>query len=189
VLSAPKAPNHAFGQGRKLFPVKVCISLVAICLLTGTFIFFPFQDGLVIRYLRSGDYIASIPVSKGDSIYLSYRHSVNKGEVVDRFLIDSDGSLVLTGSVFESFGAGMSDGFDEGIQMKRGAEGLELEGLHLRLGSLRVAVGSVANHRLRVGKKEIKLASIAEPLRFIDIAYKKIPLIRVVQERMLHGKP
>ncbi|GAB1484466.1 hypothetical protein MASR2M78_32840 [Treponema sp.] len=186
MLLAPMSLKKIFGGWRLSLYTRVSIGSLVI--LTLVLFFLPIKEALVIQYLRSGSFITYLDAERGDYLYLAYQHSVNKGEVLDQFLIDQEGKLVLTHSSFESFGAGMSDGLDTGLSLELGEGGLSLEGLHVSLGTLCVAVGSVANHRLRYGPHELALSSVAESLRFVTISYKRIPLIRVLRERIVHGR-
>ena len=158
-------------------------ALVAVAALSA-----PLQGALVVRTARSGRILAAVSARKGDIACLGYTHSVNKGQVVDRLRIGRDGALTLESSLFESFGAGMSDGLEPSVRMSVTPSGIELDGLDRRIGSLGLAVGTVADHRLRVRGTELILAEIAEPGSFVKIEYGRIASFRAILERMRHER-
>ncbi len=112
---------------------------------------------------------------------------MNKGKVVDRLRIGDDGALTLESSLFDSFGAGMSDGLEPSERMRVTSAGVEL-GLDRRIGSLGLAVGTVADHRLRVRGTELVLSEIAKPGSFVEIEYGRIACFRAFLERMRHER-
>ncbi|MFA6508048.1 MAG: DUF1850 domain-containing protein [Treponemataceae bacterium] len=152
------------------------------------FMVIPFVPSITVRVARSGRLAASLPVQKGDIVGLAYIHSANKGAVLDEFQVSGDGSLVLVRSVFQSFGAGMSDGLEPGVSMHLTKKGVELTGLNRKIGTLRMAVGTIANHRLRAAGREIELARRVGVRTFVKIAYQRISLYQAVRERIRNGK-
>lgn len=161
--------------------------------------FLPLRPVLVLSQTRTGRTLAELPFRKGDRFELAYVHSVNRGAVVDYFIIDQTGAVVLTHSVFQSFGAGMEEGLPGAAPVSLEKEGLVLRGLDRRLGILTLAVGSVADHRLRwererehPGGSELPLLELAEPLTFVSIAYERrsilSPLLDFFSKRFLYGR-
>jgi hypothetical protein len=163
-------------------------AIVAAALLAAAFLSAPFEGALVVRDARSHRILAAFPARRGDLFELGYTHSVNKGAVVDRLRIGEDGALTVESSVFESFGAGMSDGLEPSVTMRVTAAGIELEGLNHHIGSLGLAVGTVANHWLRVGGTKVALAEVAEPGSFVNIDFGRIAPGRAILERMRHER-
>lgn len=144
----------------------------------------PVVPTLTVRSAHEGRLLDALPCSVGGTVVLDYVHSANRGAVRDRFVVDKDGALVLTDSLFESFGAGMSDGYEPGVVMRLTADGVELSGLRRNIGALRLAVGTVANHRLSVGSYSVPLADRIPPQTSILIAYERIPLVAAIRERI-----
>jgi hypothetical protein len=166
----------------RLFPIAAGV-LIAAALMSA-----PFMGALVVREGRTGSLLAAIPAGKGELVELAYTHSVNKGAVVDRLRIGADGALTLESSLFQSFGAGMSDGIEPPARMRLTSEGIELTALNRRIGTLGLAVGTVADHRLRARGRELVLADIAKPGSFVDIEYDRIAPARAFLERMRHER-
>jgi hypothetical protein len=159
----------------------------AIAAAAALFFAAPLAPSVIVREIRTGRLAAALPVRKGDVLQLAYIHSANKGAVVDEFVVDADGSLLLTRSVFQAFGAGMSDGLEPGVTMRTTSEGVELSGLNRKIGAMRLAVGTVANHRLRGAGREIALADRVVPGTAVTIEFQRIPLFAAVRERIRNG--
>lgn len=167
--------------GRRLIAAAAALAAAAV---VG---FAPLVPSVAVRDARTGRLAAALPAGKGDRVRLAYVHSANKGAVLDEFRVGGDGGLVLERSVFASFGAGMSDGLEPGVSMRTTPEGVELTGLNRRVGTLRLAVGRVAGHRLLSGGAEIELVRRASPGSSVAIAYERIPPAAAVRERVRNG--
>jgi hypothetical protein len=183
-----KRTNGADGRRRWTFPSARRIAAAIGIAAAVFFLCVPVAPSLTVRQTRSGRIAAALPVRKGDAVRLAYIHSANKGPVLDEFLVDGDGALVMTRSVFQSFGAGMSDGLEPGVSMRTTAAGIELTGLQRKIGKLRLAVGTVADHRLRAAGKEIELARRVRAGSLVTIAYERITLFASIREGIRNGK-
>lgn len=172
---------------KRQFPrFALLLFTVASC---GVLVFaMPIVPSITVRNDRTGRIGASLPVKTGGLVALAYIHSANKGAVLDEFTVAEDGGLLLVRSVFQSFGAGMSDGLDPGLSMRLTKDGVELSGLNRKIGIVRMAVGTVANHRLRAGGREIALAERVGAGVYVRIAYERITLFEAVRERIRHGR-
>lgn len=146
----------------------------------------PAISAVTVRAAAGRVLLAALPCGRDQSVVLDYIHSANRGAVRDTFAVDDDGALVLTGSLFESFGAGMSDGYEPGVVMNLTSRGVELSGLRRKIGVLRLAVGTVAGHRFSVGPYSVALADLAAPQTSILIAYERIPLFAAIRGRIRH---
>ena len=177
----------AAGGAGKAFPTA---RRAAAAMFVAAAVFFaaPLVPSVSVRESRTGRLAAALPVGVGGAVGLAYIHSANKGAVLDEFLVEADGSLVLFRSVFKSFGAGMSDGLEPGVTMATTDEGVELSGLNRKIGKLRLAVGTVANHRLRGAGREIALAERVAAGSSVTIAYQRIPPFAAFRERIRNGR-
>ncbi|HCM28022.1 MAG: hypothetical protein A2Z99_05500 [Treponema sp. GWB1_62_6] len=143
----------------------------------------PLEGALWVRSARGGiergEILAAFGAERGSGFELVYRHSVNKGLVTDSYIIGGDGALTLTETTFESFGAGMSDGLDGDGALSIGPAGVTIKGMNRRVGTLLLAVGTIAEHRLRVSGKEIGLADIAGAGNSVRIGFGNVSLARL----------
>lgn len=148
------------------------------------FVAAPIVPSVTVREERSGRLAAVLPARIGETLRLSFVHSVNKGGVLEEFRIDPDGALVLFRSVHQSFGAGMSDGLDPGVTLRLTEDGVELTGLERRIGALNLGVGTVAGHRLAIGSRDLALASAVPPGSLVTIAFERVPPLAALLKRM-----
>jgi hypothetical protein len=179
--------KRAAGEG--VWPAPAALgSAAAAIAAAAAFFFAPLAPSVSVREARTGRLAAALPVREGGLVRLAYVHSANKGAVEDEFRVDPDGTLVLVRSVFQSFGAGMSDGLEPGEAMRIAAGGVELSGLNRKIGKMRLAVGTVANHRLRGAGREIALADRVDAGSPVIIAYERIPPFAAIRERIRNGR-
>lgn len=156
----------------------------ALVFLAAGFAGLPLVPAVTVRETRSGRLAAVFPARRGDGVTIVYRHSVNKGESSDHLRILPDGAFLLERSVFESFGAGMSDGFEPGVTMRMTDAGVEITGLQRRFDVVNLAVGTVANHRLTVGGSTAALAAVVAPGTLVRIAYERVAPLDAIRKRI-----
>lgn len=158
------------------------IAAAALVFLAAAFAGLPLVASVTVRETRSGRLAAVFPARRGDAVTIVYRHSVNKGESSDYLRILPDGSFLLERSVFESFGAGMSDGFEPGVVMRMTDAGVEITGLQRRFDVVNLAVGTVANHRLDVGGRIAALSAFVVPGTLVKIAYERVAPLDAIRK-------
>lgn len=101
-------------------------------------------------------------VRSGEEVVLAYVHSVNRRPVYDTLRVE-EGGLVIVGSRFDAFGAGMPDGSTgEGTLRVLPGGGLEWT-VNRPIGEVTLRVGRVADHRLLFREEGVSLASLAPP--------------------------
>lgn len=101
-------------------------------------------------------------VRAGEEVVLAYVHSVNRRAVYDTLRIE-EGGLVIVGSRFDAFGAGMPDGSTgEGTLRVLPGGGLEWT-VNRPVAEVTLRVGRVAEHRLLFRDGGVSLASLAPP--------------------------
>ncbi len=135
---------------------------------------FPVLSVLSFRDAKSGALLLALPSRPGMVLELAYTHSVNKGAIIDRYQLAKDGALVLKSAVFEEFGAGMRDGFEPDALFTTTEAGLAVDELDSRIGTLFLAVGTVADHRAYFDGREIVLVDIAEPGAAVRLSGERI---------------
>jgi hypothetical protein len=152
-----------------VLPTVIVLSVIITVLF-----FLPLHETVVVFDDRTGKVLASFPLVQDSRFELRYTHSVNKGAVRDFFHVDHRGHIILEESIFQSFGAGMEEGLDGPEALHLRDEGLVLTDLDRDIGELRLAIGSVAEHRLIFGaEQELALTDICEPFTFVTIAYRR----------------
>lgn len=99
-----------------------------------------------------------IPVRDAEVFDISFRHSVNKGMVIERYRIDRDtDSFYLETGWFESYGAGMMDQLSEGVVMTEEGNFLRLDFPRKDITEVSYAAAGIADHHLKIGEREISL--------------------------------
>lgn len=117
----------------------------------------PFRLDLVIKN-RQGVELRRIPVRDAEVFDISFRHSVNKGMVIERYRIDRDtDSFYLETGWFESYGAGMMDQLSEGVVMTEEGDFLRLDFPRKDMREVSYAAAGIADHHLKIGMQEISL--------------------------------
>src|SRR5512138_3894139 len=97
--------------------------------------------------LRTRRVVLCAGMGRGDEFVLRFDHSVNKRAVYDTLRIDGD-RLVIVGSRFDAFGAGMPESTtDDGVLRVRADGWLEWT-TNRSMPEVVVRVGRVANHAL-----------------------------------------
>jgi len=161
---------------RKGFGFYLIFPAIAAAVAIAVLFLLPLREGLVLRQTKTGAALAFVQIAPGVAFDLCYTHSVNRGAVRDSFYVDAAGDIILTASVHQNFGAGMEEGSGETGFVRLTDQGLVLEGLARRLGTLTVAVGSVAGHRLCVPVIDLVLPldEVAAPLSFITLGFERV---------------
>ena len=88
---------------------------------------------------------------------LQYVHSVEKTPVIEKFHIREDGKLILTSTLYRSYGVGLPSLPDEGKLTISNDGWFRLEGLHREFQDIRVRVGPEAKLVLEYEKNEYPL--------------------------------
>ena len=96
----------------------------------------------------------------GNVFGLSWVHSVERTEWRDTYTIGPGCAIILTGSAFESAGAGMPDRLAGGEVFRQEDRTMRIEGRRVPIGDLRVRLSDVSPHFLHAGENVIELNSL-----------------------------
>lgn len=97
-----------------------------------------------------------------EEFMVSFTHSVNRRPVYDTFRAEGD-HLVIVRSRFDAFGAGMPETSTSEGTLTVTADGWLEWTVNRPLPEVTIRVGRVADHRLHVKGREIRLAELSEP--------------------------
>lgn len=143
---------------QKNFAVAAAIVIVAAVAVILWLI--PHGERLVLTDSESGRKYAEYTVCEGDTFSVTFVHSVNKTPVSDVYEVRG-GSMVLTGTVYYSFGAGVPDELAEGEELVIREDGaMVVTGMDRDLNGVVYAVGTVSDHMLGLGGEEISLRDL-----------------------------
>ncbi|WP_085993950.1 DUF1850 domain-containing protein [Oceanobacillus senegalensis] len=86
--------------------------IILLLLLIGLFV--PFRTALVF-YKENTDYIeAFLPIQKGDTFQIIFKHSIHLKDVVEKYKVTDDLQIKQYEFVYEEFGIGMPSNAQEG---------------------------------------------------------------------------
>jgi len=111
---------------------------------------------------------------------LAYIHSVNRRPVYDTLRAAGD-HLVIAGSRFDSFGAGMPDGSDG--QLTVAPDGWLMYRVERPVPEIVVRVGRVAEHTLRVRGMDLALSTLAPPGSPLRLQVTRASIVDLIKGR------
>lgn len=149
----------------------------AVLLILAALLFLPASKQLIITDEETGDILYAARVRAGDCFSLKYIHSVNKSPVEDVFEIADDNSIVLRKTVFLSFGAGVPTEAEDGQVFDLKDDRVEISNIDRPVSNFLLKVGTVADHTLCIGERQIRLDSLADPMRTVRLEVRNVPII------------
>lgn len=137
--------------------------LFAILILFLFIIFFPFQSKFTISNGNTDEIVYIGNLEDYTTFHISFIHSVNRTAVREYYKIEED-KFILYKAEFYSYGAGMSDGSDlPNSKLSHGEDGLVILDFNNKFKKITYYVGTIADHTLYFGDKELMLKDILEP--------------------------
>lgn len=144
----------------------------------------PFFSVLEIHDLNTGRAVLCARMHAGEEFVLAFTHSVNRRPVYDTLRAECD-HLVIIKSRFDSFGAGMPDATtDEGTLVVAPDGWLEWT-VNRPVPEVTVRVGRVAEHKLNLKGREIRLADLAPPGTPLTMRVRKARILDLVKGRCM----
>lgn len=137
---------------------------------TGALLFIPVKSVLSISNRKNTSEKYFFSTSRMDSFEIAYTHSVNKGRVHDFYDIRQDRNLLLTGTHFVSYGAGIPEPEEmPGCQFLVTEDGYEIRNINRNVEKLIMAVGLIANHSITFWIYKNDLEPVAMEYWFTDL--------------------
>lgn len=166
--------------------VIICISVIVVII---ALLFIPLFPRLVLNSVKNNKVNFIFNINKKEFL-ISYTHSVNKGRIRDYYIINTNNDIVLDKTRFVSYGAGMSDP-QENENIIITDDYIEINNIKKQIKDLYLFVGIVADHRIELDGKEIKLNTLFDPQVNIKIQYKRVSLstiiINLMNNKILRG--
>ena len=163
-------------NGRTCSGIILCCALVLIaCTL---FFFAPLAREFIILNYNTNKILYLSDVKSGDRFSITYIHSVNKSPIEDLFIIDDEYNIVLSKSIFKSFGAGVPSTFDDAGRFEFFDDRIEVSYNNRVIGKLILRIGTIADHRFMMGGKNIKLNELSEPQSSVCFLADRITLFQ-----------
>lgn len=127
---------------------------------------------LEVRALPEGRLLFAVPLPATRTFEVRYTHSWDKTPVWEVFTVNDRRDLVLVEEDYLWMGAGLEfhpaadfDFSGERVRVRR----------NRTIGELRLAVGTVADHRLALGDREVPLARYAPPGTKVLLRTRRLP--------------
>ncbi len=144
----------------------------------------PFILALELVDGGSGRTVFCARVKPGEEFVLSFVHSVNKRPVYDTLRVERD-HLVIVRSRFDAFGAGMPEASTQDGTLALSKDGWLEWTVNRSVPEIIIRVGWVANHTLRIGDREIRLADLAEPGQPLTVRVRDIRIFDLLKGRCI----
>lgn len=161
---------------------KMQMGLIALSVLLAVTvsIFVPAFQRLNLR-TSDGELVSSFSPENGSYFDIQFRHSVNKGLITERYILNKDtGKICLTSGWFENYGAGMMDTIDEGMKMTEDGDRLRIDFPQNWIDSVNFASAGIANHIFIYGDYELRLYEL-RPYKTINIRIEKTSLFEILK--------
>lgn len=111
---------------------------------------------LVICDRESRKVYARYELQDGEEFSVSFIHSVNITEVTDVYFADGD-YIVCDKCIYSSFGAGMPTEWEEDWNVSYEGDKITISGLDIKQKEVTYIVGTVYDHVLHIGGKDVVL--------------------------------
>lgn len=161
---------------------KMQMGLIALSVLLAVTvsIFVPAFQRLNLR-TSDGELVSSFSPENGNYFDIQFRHSVNKGLITERYILNKEtGKICLTSGWFENYGAGMMDTIDEGMKMTEDGDRLRIDFPQNWIDSVNFASAGIANHIFIYGDYELRLYEL-RPYKTINIRIEKTSLFEILK--------
>ncbi len=134
--------------------------------------FLSFGGWLVLSDGDTGQEYARYPLKPGEAFSITFIHSVNQTPVTDCYDVGRDGAVYLRKTIYYDFGAGVPFDLNEGETLSYAEDGaMVISGIDRMIPDFYLFVGTVSDHTLSVGGKEISLRELCGRNTKVHIAY------------------
>ncbi len=124
------------------------------------------------------------PVQPGELFVLAFTHSVNRRPVYDTLRAESD-HMVIVGSRFDAFGAGMPESSTAEGTLEVAEDGWLQWTVNRPVPEIVVRVGRVADHFLRLKGRDIRLADLAPPGTALNLRVRRAAMVERMKGRCI----
>jgi len=145
------------------------------CLAIAAAVFFARLGGgnLVLRDGDTGQEFAKYPLEVGGEFSITFIHSVNATPVTDYYDVDEAGTITLRRTEYYGFGAGVPFDLNPGEELSYSDEdgAMIISGIDRVIPDYLIFVGTVSDHTLKIGEKEISLRDLCGRNTKVRITY------------------
>lgn len=162
---------------------RLLIAAAALVALASALLLWPLGPALEMVD-RNGTPVFCRRADVGQEFVLSFVHSVNRRPVYDTLRVERD-HLVIVRSRFDAFGAGMPEASTQDGTLALSKDGWLEWTVNRSVPEITMRVGWVANHTLRIGDREIRLADLAEPGQPLTMRVRSIRMFDLLKGRCI----
>lgn len=136
---------------------KTVIIAIVVMAMMILFLVLPCGMSLIVRD-KAGHVYYEKGVSTGVIVSLEFKHSVEKVQVVDTFLVTADGMLLLTNTTYGSMGAGLPS--DESYNITSDGNGnFTIRDINETFASIPFITGTIPRHHISVNGEKYPIYS------------------------------
>lgn len=173
--------------GRKFIPWLVSELFYLTLVIVTVLLLVPISRQLIVTDDQTGEVLYSTSIEPGQTFSIKYIHSVNKSPVEDIFDISHSNRIVLKKTIFRSFGAGIPYELEDGQSLDVMGDRIEISNINKRIDRFLLKIGTVAEHTLCIKGREIRMDSLAGPMRTVRLEAQNVRvtffLRRIINER------
>ncbi len=159
------------------WPVSRSVLIImSIMSILAAILFIPVSRQFIVTDDSTGEVLFSTAVEPGDVFGMKYVHSVNKSPIEDVFEILDDNRIMLKKTVFRSFGAGVPYELEEGQVLDVMDDRIEISNINRRIDRYLLKIGTIAEHTLCINGLEIRMDSLAGPMRTVRLEVRSVPV-------------
>ncbi|MGE4277399.1 MAG: DUF1850 domain-containing protein [Lawsonibacter sp.] len=160
-------------MNKKKNKVRVAAAAIACLAIAAAAFFLNFGGWLVLSNGDTGQEYARYWLKQGEEFSITFIHSVNKTPVTDCYDVDRGGEIYLRKTVYYDFGAGVPFDLNEGESLSYAEDGaMVISGIDRKIPDFYIFVGTVSDHTLSIGEKEISLRDLCGRNTKVHITYK-----------------
>jgi len=138
----------------------------------------------IINY-QSDKIIWEQKVQNGDDFSIKYLHSVAKTPVIEFFEI-KDGKILLTGTEYQSYGAGLPTSAEQGDYIVADDKFI-IKNIDQKLPQIMLRVSDYAQHEFIYNEKNYKLYENVKTETLLQIKTEKFSYLRFILRRYYNG--
>lgn len=133
---------------------------------------------------KTGEYLKSWPIGKGEKFDIEYTHSVQLTPVIEIYTVDEEDNILLEESYFYSYGAGLPSTTPYDFEITQG--GFRIYNINEIMEDLVYRTGAVrAQHRINIGEKTYPFLDFSTPRTGVRFTVKKLSLLSYLAKEAL----
>lgn len=175
VLSSRKPRGIGIGDiSNTLIYYKIQLVIILLFILLGILLI-PFRVLLASDY-RTGEYLMSWPIKKGEEFYIEYTHSVQLTPVIEVYFVDESNNIILKESYFSSYGAGLPSTTPYKFEIT--TRGFRIYDINQLMQDLVYRTGAErANHKINIRNKVYPFLDFSAPREGVKFTVEKFSLL------------